>query len=63
MVTQPQMISARRKELVVSTINPVTIGANDAQIKLAKFWILPTEAVIREATATWISPQQEVPAK
>ncbi|SUX75853.1 Uncharacterised protein [Citrobacter freundii] len=38
MVTQPQMISARRKEWVVSTINPVTIGANDAQIKLAKFW-------------------------
>ena len=63
MVTQPQMISARRKELVVSTINPVTIGANDAQIKLAKFWILPTEAVMREATATWIRPQHEVPAK
>jgi hypothetical protein len=25
--------------------------------------MLPTEAVIREATATWINPQHDVPAK
>lgn len=62
-VTQPQMISARRNEWVVSTIKPVMIGAKEAQMKLAKFWILPTDAVMREATATWIKPQQDVPAK
>ena len=39
------------------------IGAKEAQMKLAKFWILPTDAVMREATATWIKPQQDVPAK
>ncbi len=50
-VTQPQMISARRNEWVVSTIKPVMIGAKEAQMKLAKFWILPTDAVMREATA------------